>query len=92
MAKCLALDLKDYNIRVNAVSPGWVMTENVRHLLFDQRGLNEAQIRHEIGNLHLLGRLAEPAEIANVIAFVASDEARFINGTNIMVDGGYTTV
>ena len=92
MTKCLALDLKDYNIRVNSVSPGWVMTENVRNLLYEQRGLDDAQIKTAIGDLHLPGRLAEPAEIANVIAFVASDEACFINGANIMVDGGYTIV
>jgi len=92
MTKCLALDLKDYNIRVNSVSPGWVMTENVHHLLYEERRMGNEQIKAEMGSLHLLGRLAEPHEIANVIAFLASNDASFIDGANLMVDGGYTTV
>jgi len=92
MSKCMALDLRDHNIRVNTVSPGWVMTENVHDLLYNQWGLNDSQIKEKIGNLHLSGRLAEPAEVANVIVFLCSDEASFVNGANIMVDGGYTAV
>lgn len=90
MTKCLALDLKDHGIRVNTVSPGWVMTENVHNLLYNVRGLNDEQIKAEVGDLHLLGRLAGPAEIADAIAYLASSEASFINGANLMADGGYT--
>jgi dihydroanticapsin dehydrogenase len=92
MSRCMALDLKEHAIRVNTVSPGWVMTENVHDLLYREWKLTDAQIKERIGNLHLAGRIAEPIEIANVIAFLASDEASFINGANIMVDGGYTVV
>jgi dihydroanticapsin dehydrogenase len=92
MTKCLALDLKDDGIRVNAVSPGWVMTENVRHLLYDERGWSDEQIRAEVGNLHLSGRLADPSEIAATVAFLASDDASFVNGANLMADGGYTAI
>jgi dihydroanticapsin dehydrogenase len=92
MTKCLALDLKEYGIRVNCVSPGWVMTENVRRLLYEERGMDDGRIKAEVGNLHLLGRLAEPEEIAAAIAWLASGEASFITGANLMVDGGYTAV
>lgn len=92
MSKCMALDLKEYNIRVNTVSPGWVMTENVQDLLYNQWNLTEEQIKTQIGDLHLTGKIAQPEEIAGVIAFLASDEAASVNGANIMADGGYTVV
>lgn len=92
MSKCMALDLKEYNIRVNTVSPGWVMTENVQDLLYNQWNMTEEQIKQEIGDLHLTGKVAHPEEIANVIAYLASDQASSINGANIMADGGYTVV
>jgi NAD(P)-dependent dehydrogenase (short-subunit alcohol dehydrogenase family) len=90
MSRCLALDLKDFGIRVNTVSPGWVMTENVHDLLYSEWKWNDDQIKQRIGNLHLLGRLADPAEIAKVITFLCSDDASFITGANIMADGGFT--
>jgi dihydroanticapsin dehydrogenase len=92
MSRCLALDLKDKGIRVNTVSPGWVMTENVHDLLYNQWNWNDARITEEIGSLHLLGRLADPAEIAKAITFLASDDASFITGANVMADGGFTAV
>jgi NAD(P)-dependent dehydrogenase (short-subunit alcohol dehydrogenase family) len=92
MSRCLALDLRDHDIRVNTISPGWVMTENVHDLLYNQWGWDDGQIREKIGRLHLTGRLAEPEEIARVVAFLASDDASFINGANIMADGGFTVV
>ena len=92
LSKCLALDLKEEGIRVNTVSPGWVMTENVHALLYEERKMTDAQVKAEIGDLHLTGRIAEPAEIAAVIAFLLSDESAAINGANIMADGGYTAV
>jgi NAD(P)-dependent dehydrogenase (short-subunit alcohol dehydrogenase family) len=90
MSRCLALDLKDFGIRVNTVSPGWVMTENVHDLLYAEWKWNDEQIKQRIGNLHLLGRLADPAEIAKVIIFLCSDDSSFITGANIMADGGFT--
>jgi dihydroanticapsin dehydrogenase len=92
MSKCLALDLKDFGIRVNTVSPGWVMTENVHDLLYNQWKMNDEQIKTKIGNQHLLGRIAESDEIAAVVAFLASEDASFITGANIMADGGFTVV
>jgi dihydroanticapsin dehydrogenase len=92
MSRCLALDLKDDNIRVNTVSPGWVMTENVHDLLYNQWGWDDSRIKERVGNLHLLGRLAEPAEVAKAISFLCSDDASFITGANLMADGGFTSV
>ena len=92
MSRCLALDLKDDNIRVNTVSPGWVMTENVHDLLYHQWGWDDSRIKESVGNLHLLGRLAEPAEVAKAISFLCSDDASFITGANLMADGGFTSV
>lgn len=92
MSKCLALDLKDDHIRVNTVSPGWVMTENVHDLLYNQWEMDDERIQKEIGSQHLTGRIAESSEQAAVIAFLLSDESAAINGTNVMSDGGYTAV
>lgn len=92
MSRCLALDLKDDNIRVNTISPGWVMTENVHDLLYNQWKLDDAGIKERIGNLHLLGRLADPVEIARAITFLASDDSSFVTGANLMADGGFTVV
>ena len=68
LSRCLALDLKEYNIRVNTISPGWVMTENVHDLLYEQWQWDDQRIKEQIGSLHLLGRIAEPAEIAKACA------------------------
>jgi len=76
---------------VNAVCPGAVWTRIVERITREQ-GMDRAAVdRHpDWGGAHLLGRIAEPREIANAILFLASDEASFITGENLMVDGGYT--
>lgn len=74
-------------VRVNAVSPGWVDTP------FTDRALAELPdgeaVRASAGQAHLLGRMAEPAEIAEAISFLLSDEASFVTGTELIVDGGF---
>lgn len=69
------------DIRVNAVAPGWVNTPMNSEL---DKDFKESEC-----NKTLLKRFAEPSEIANVIYFLASDEASFITGSVIRVDGGY---
>lgn len=82
-AKCLAVDIAP-KIRVNIVSPGPTSTP-----LFERAGLSDEQLRKKMGPAILLGRVGESEEIANTIYFLASDEASFVNGAELFVDGGY---
>lgn len=74
-------------IRVNSVNPGYVRTEFGRSTMTDEA---LAQTRAALAAKHPLGRLAEPKEVADSVAFLASDDATFITGTEVVVDGGYT--
>ena len=64
---------------MNAVCPGYIETP-----------LIEKMDKAQLIKLHPLGRLGKPEEIANVVLFLASDEASFVHGTTILADGGYT--
>jgi NAD(P)-dependent dehydrogenase (short-subunit alcohol dehydrogenase family) len=89
LSRCLAMDLARHKIRVNAIAPGNVDTPQLRRDA-EIAGLTYDQVLAIEGPLHLLNRFATPEEIANAILFLASDEASFITGTCLMVDGGYT--
>ena len=82
--KAVALDLAPHNILVNAVSPGFVNTELTRKILGD-KGIKD--ITRSIPQQ----RLAEVEEIAKTVVFLASDHNTYINGQNIIVDGGFTS-
>lgn len=71
-------------IRFNTVSPGYVNTPLLKNL-------PEELVRVKAA-AHPIGRFAEPREIAEVLAFLASDKASYVVGANLMVDGGYTTI
>ena len=88
-ARSWALDLKGRGIRVNVVSPGPVRTPGLSELVPDEhrQGLFDA-----LAAQVPLGRLGEPDEIGKVVAFLASDSASFINGTELFVDGGMAQV
>ncbi len=92
MTRCMAMDLADNNIRVNAVCPGTVWTKSNEDFLADTMGLDRATAnKHpDIGAAHMIKRCADPSEIAESIAFLASDHSSFITAENLMVDGGYT--
>jgi NAD(P)-dependent dehydrogenase (short-subunit alcohol dehydrogenase family) len=86
--RVLARELASRKIRVNAVSPGPVATP-----LYDKLGLTEAEINGfgtVLGERILLKRFARSEEIANAVRFLASDDASFITGTELTVDGGLT--
>ncbi|MZI95799.1 SDR family oxidoreductase [Vibrio sp. CAIM 722] len=85
LTKGLATDLAEKGILVNSISPGFVKTE----LTFNSLSKEEIE---ELENKIPLGRLAEPIEIANVAAFITSDENSYITGQNIVVDGGFCNV
>jgi NAD(P)-dependent dehydrogenase (short-subunit alcohol dehydrogenase family) len=91
MTRCMALDLAPDGIRVNAVCPGTVWTQIVERLT-REAGLDRAaaNAHPDWGGAHMIKRIAEPREIAVAILFLASDDASFITGENLMVDGGYT--
>jgi len=87
--RCLAMDLAQHNIRVNAVAPGCIDTPQLRADIA-RAGMTFEQGLALEGPLHLLNRYGTTEEVANAILFLASDEASFITGTCLMVDGGYT--
>jgi len=89
MTRNMAMDLAPFNIRVNCVCPGTIITQATeRHRA--QVGITLEQFMAEEGAKHLLNRVGQPREVAYAILFLASDEASFITGTHLMVDGGYT--
>lgn len=83
LTKGLAAELGAQGIRVNAVAPGYVVTPMTAPVLDDPAFRERALSRIP------LGRLAEPADVADVVRFLASTDARYVTGTVIPVDGGY---
>ena len=83
-----AMDLAAEGIRVNAVSPGWTWSNIMDQLT----GGNRAKTDGVAAPFHLLGRVGDPEEVAAAVLFLCSDEASFITGTDIRVDGGYTAM
>ena len=83
LSKSAAAEVALENIRINAISPGGVLTEDLARLCE-----TEPELKRALGKAHALGRLAAPQEIAGCIAFLCSDDASFITGDNMVVDGG----
>jgi NAD(P)-dependent dehydrogenase (short-subunit alcohol dehydrogenase family) len=86
LTRSLALDEGRYGIRANAVCPGYTRTRMLVRGVESSDDQKAAEA--EMAAIHPIGRIGEPAEIANVVAFLASDEASFITGASILVDGG----
>ena len=83
MVKSLAVELAPKNIRVNAVAPGYVMTE------LTKRGMSNPEWLPIWINSTPIGRLGTPEEIANVMLFLASDASSYMTGSVVLADGGY---
>ncbi len=88
LTRSMALDLAGKQIRVNCICPGVVDTPMAREWI-DRQGDTEAVVK-ELSALHPLGRLGEPEDIANACLFLASDEASWVTGAILPVDGGFT--
>lgn len=82
LTQSLSLDYASQGIRVNAVCPGYIDTPLIE-------GRTEAVTQHLVA-LHPMGRLGQPEEVAKAVLFLASEDASFITGTTLLVDGGYT--
>jgi dihydroanticapsin dehydrogenase len=88
LVKSWAVDLAKENIRVNSVCPGCVQTDGFVSSI-KKMGMTLEQAQVEYGKTHLMNRIAQPSEIAAAIAFLLSDDASFITGSDLIVDGGY---
>jgi glucose 1-dehydrogenase len=82
LTKVMALSLAPYGIRVNAIGPGSIMTDMLASITTDKAA------RHRVLSRTPLGRVGDPAEIAAIAAFLASDEASYVTGQTIYADGG----
>lgn len=88
LTKCLALSGAPDNVRVNCICPGFTATGMIEGYFADQQDPDEAR-RLALG-LHPLGRFGKPRDIADGFVFLASDEAEWITGTTLTIDGGLT--
>ena len=90
--RTLALEVGRDNIRVVAISPGTIDTPMLTRDLADMN-VDEAEgFLQRVRNANTLGRIGTPAEVGDVVVYLASERASYITGTNIVVDGGFTAV
>jgi NAD(P)-dependent dehydrogenase (short-subunit alcohol dehydrogenase family) len=84
LTRSLALEVGPHQIRVNALSPGWTET----HIVAEYFATQPPDARQKVLDVHPMGRIGRPSEIANCAVFLISDEASFVTGANWRVDGG----
>ncbi|WP_439564611.1 SDR family NAD(P)-dependent oxidoreductase [Microcella sp.] len=85
--RAISQEFSTRGVRVNTVCPGWVDAGFTDQVL--RSAENPAEMRRSANASHLLGRMATPSEVARAVTFLASDEASFITGTELFVDGGF---
>jgi len=83
MTEAMALELAPYNIRVNAVSPGIIETPMVDPLKNDSKTIESTLMRVP------MKRFGKPEEVSNLVAFLASDDASYMTGSTVVIDGGW---
>jgi NAD(P)-dependent dehydrogenase (short-subunit alcohol dehydrogenase family) len=89
MGRTMAADHAAQGIRVNTLSPGAVQT---RRITYRYNGEMPADLRKQVESKYLLGRMADPAELATGALFLASDASSFMTGSDLLIDGGYCAV
>jgi len=77
-----------YNIRVNSVHPGYILTDRLQQVFAS--GEEGRRFRQRVESLHPIGHLGEPMDIAQGVLYLASDESKFVTGSELVIDGGYT--
>jgi 3-oxoacyl-[acyl-carrier protein] reductase len=87
LSRSQALEVGQYGIRVNAIAPGSILTDGTKKLFYNptSQKLADSLLSHVA-----LGRAGEPEDIAHAALFLASDEAKYVTGTVLVVDGGWT--
>ena len=92
MTYSVAKDYVDFGIRCNCVAPGRVHTPFVDNFLAKNYPDNRDEVFDELSKSQPIGRMGKAEEIAGLIAYLCSDEAAFITGTNVPIDGGFVTL
>lgn len=87
MASSLGVEWAKKGVRVNVLSPGYMLTKLTRTIL-----AHDQELKKTWESLTPMGRMGEPEDLAGAIVFLASDASRFMTGTEIRVDGGYTII
>jgi NAD(P)-dependent dehydrogenase (short-subunit alcohol dehydrogenase family) len=89
LTKALAVDYGRHGVRVNAIAPGYIDAGLAEGYFLAQP--DPAAARAAAGNLHMLGRIGRPEEVARVAVFLASADASFMTGSTVVVDGGFSS-
>ena len=84
LTRVMAADLAEHGVRVNAVAPGFVYSGMTAGML------DQPEILEPMKETYLIKELGQPIDVANCVLFLASDDARFVTGAVLMVDGGHT--
>ena len=90
MSKTDAMSYAPDRIRVNSVHPGYIWTPMVEHHLQASGATDIDAARKAVGDLHPLGHMGDVDDIAWGVVYLASDEAKFVTGSELVIDGGYT--